>query len=186
MGADTDESHCLGLDFQHLSTLDKTYSKIIKGKDKKWKHKKWVSFREGEYVCTYIFADTVDCGFVWMKGNTFMVFEEWGPTPATLGSCYPLPFLYSWGDFNEYSCSCRLVAPVRLSTGLAPSSLTESSSAEKAGLPTGGDRQEARWSNWIIDVKSSLGEISSRVCLNKLTTSLVFAPVQMSKKEIVL
>lgn len=27
-------------------------------------------------VCVHIFADTVDCGFVWMKGNTFMVFEE--------------------------------------------------------------------------------------------------------------
>lgn len=46
-----------------------------------------------------------------------------------------------------------------------------------------GDRQKARWSNWIIDVKSSLGETSSRVCLNRLTTSPVFAPVRMSKKK---
>lgn len=29
------------------------------------------------YVCVcYVSADTVDCGFVWMKGNTFMVFEQ--------------------------------------------------------------------------------------------------------------
>lgn len=124
-----------------------------------------------------------------MKGNTFMVFEEWGPTPATLGSCYPLLFLYSWGDFNEYSCSCSLVAPVRLSTGLAPllpdwiflcrKSRPYFSKEESQG----GDRQKASWSNWIIDVRSSLGETSSRVCLNRLTTSPVFAPVQMSEKK---
>lgn len=65
-------------------------------------------------VCVYISADTVDSGFVWMKGNTFMVFEQWGPTPATLGSCYPLLCLRSWGNFNEYSCSSGLLAPVRL------------------------------------------------------------------------
>lgn len=77
---------------------------------------------KGVCVCVYISADTVDCGFIWMKGNTFMVFEEWGPTPATLGSCYPLLCLCSWGDFNEYSCSRPLLAPVRLSTGLPPPS----------------------------------------------------------------
>lgn len=75
MGADTNESHCLGLESQHFSTLDKTCSKFIKRKDKTQEVSNLAS-REGEYVCTYIFADTVDCGFVWMKGNTFMVFEE--------------------------------------------------------------------------------------------------------------
>lgn len=84
-------------------------------------NKKWRVYVPGKVdVCVHIFADTVDCGFVWMKGNTFMVFEEWGPTPATLGSCYPLLCLCSWGDFNEYSCSSPLLAPVRLSTGLCP------------------------------------------------------------------
>lgn len=191
MGRDTDDSHWLDLESQHISTLDTTYSKFIKGKDKTQEVSN-LSSREGEYVCTYISADTVDCGFVWMKGNTFMVFEEWGPTPATLGSCYPLLFLYSWGDFNEYSCSCRLVAPVRLSTGLAPLLLDwiflcrKSSPSYSKEESQGGDRQQARWSNWIIDVKSSLGETSSRVWLNRLTTALVFAPVQMSKEEIAL
>lgn len=110
----------------------------------KYKVKKKVkNSRKGERVCvcTYIFADTVDCGFVWMKGNTFMVFEEWGPTPATLGSCYPLLCLCSWGNFNEYSCSSRLLAPVRLSTGLPPpSSLTAPSCTAKQVFP----QQEGR------------------------------------------
>lgn len=126
----------------NTSTLDKTYSKFIKGKDKT-REVGNLSSREGENVCTYIFADTVDCGFVWMKGNTFMVFEEWGPTPATLGSCYPLLFLYSWGDFNEYSCSCCLVAPVRLSTRLPspppPPWLNLSLQKKQAFLQQGGE-----------------------------------------------
>lgn len=78
------------------------------------------SMFQQRWMCVCIFADTVDCGIVWMKGNIFMVFEEWGPTPATLGSCYPPLCLCSWGDFNEYSCSSLLLAPVRLHTGLPP------------------------------------------------------------------
>lgn len=51
-----------------------------------------------------------------------MVFEEWGPTLATLGSCYPLLCPCSWGDFNECSCSIPLLAPVRLQGYPHPSS----------------------------------------------------------------
>lgn len=115
------------------------------------------------YVC--IFADTVDCGFIWMKGNTFMVFEEWGPTPATLGSCYPLLCLCSWGDFNEYSCSRPLLAPVRLSTGLPPSSLIVPAWIPGPSTARMKSKMEARWSNWIIDMRNSRG-YTSRVCVN--------------------
>lgn len=86
------------------------------GKSEKWS----VHVPGTVVVCVCVFADCVDSGLVWMKENTSLVLEEWGPTPATQGSCYPLLCCCSRGDFNECSCSNPLLAPIRLSAGLPP------------------------------------------------------------------
>lgn len=47
-----------------------------KGKKKLIYIKYKESVVQQRWMCVYIFADTVDFGFVWMKGNTFIGFEE--------------------------------------------------------------------------------------------------------------